>query len=1090
MNALAWLDESFSLRFVQTLLHFLWQGALVAIAACGVEHLLLRGTAQARHRYLLYVVALLAMVCCLPATFALLRMPSGMNESRAGDDVAAPHDDLVAMAALEDLAKSQARERTEPGDGSSSNIASAAGRSHNAREEHAPARFGRNNEKRAPAHNSSTSTVPTAERQNAGDWLPVVAPYITGAYLVCVLALLARLAAGVWGGHRLRATSVAVADTNLLAAIARQTKRMGLRAAPAVAYCRRVSVPVVVGIVRPIILLPAWLASGLTPQQVEALLAHELAHLRRWDPLVNLLQRLAETIVFFHPAVWYVSRHIGIERENASDDLVLAAGWQRLHYADALVRMAELATTVRKRPSQQALGLAASGGSQSEFKRRVMRLLDAEPAHFRFNSSGLAMLLVLVVSTIAAPLAVRTWAQQKSLNSQSTGVPPGAANERLGRHIENFRLSDHQGKDYALTDFIDQPVVVVAFLGVDCPLSKLYAARLENLAAKYKSRGVAVIGIDANQQDTPTELAHFARQLRITYPLLKDPGNRVADQFRAERTPEAFVLDRDRTVRYWGRIDDQFGIGYARQEAAQHYVAQAVDDLLAGRPVTENHTASIGCHIGRVSRTEPRGDVTYARQISRIVERRCLECHREGGIAPFALASYDDVAAWAETIREVVEQERMPPWHANPQYGHFANDNRLPAAEKELLARWVDNGVPRGDDGDLPPPRQFVEGWALGRPDVLLTIPEPITIPPTGVVDYQYVAVDPGFTEGKWIRASEIRPGVRSVVHHIIVFIQPPGGDPILKERGVGFETVGGYVPGSPPMQLDDGVARYVPPGSTFVFQIHYTPDGTERQDQSQIGLYFADQAKVRRTMQTGAAANLDFEIPPHAAAYRVEAAHRFSHDMELYTLAPHMHYRGKSFRAEVTYPNGSREILLDVPHYDFNWQNNYKFAEPKFLPEGTLLRCIAEFDNSAGNRSNPDPTAAVRWGEQTWNEMMIGYFEGIFLNQDLSLPLPLITPVGDGSYRARFTYRPDRKARTVNLAGTFNDWSTSSHPMTDPDGDGVFVADVTLQPGAYRYKFVIDGNYWTHDPASRILTGFVHESFFVAGTPQDSSDK
>jgi hypothetical protein len=282
-------------------------------------------------------------------------------------------------------------------------------------------------------------------------------------------------------------------------------------------------------------------------------------------------------------------------------------------------------------------------------------------------------------------------------------------------------------------------------------------------------------------------------------------------------------------------------------------------------------------------------------------------------------------------------------------------------------------------------------------------------------------------------------------------------------------------------MELAPGVGRYVPAGATFVFQIHYTPDGTERHDQSQIGLYFAEPESVRRTMQTGVVVNLDFVIPPQAGNHRVEAAHRLSHNMELYSLSPHMHYRGKSFRFEATYPNGSREILLDVPRYDFNWQNTYKFAQPRFMPEGTLLRCVAYFDNSEENLSNPDPKIAVRWGEQTWDEMMIGYFEGVFLNQDLTLPLPRITAIGDGKYQAHFLFKPDRPARTVNVAGTFNEWNTSLHPLRDADGDGVYVADVVLTEGEHRYKYVIDGNYWTHDPASRILTGYLHESFFIA---------
>ncbi|HWB12620.1 MAG TPA: M56 family metallopeptidase [Pirellulales bacterium] len=1076
MNAPAWLDESFSVRFVQTLLHFLWQGTLIALAAAVAERLLAHRSAQAK--YVLHVLALAAMAGCLPMTFGLTAASPEAGSNPAPEQRGAAPTHISASTEMGAMLKTRQGESARSGDPVP---VPAEGLDEPARDP-----------TRAPSTAATRDLAATriaAEVDAPPRWrLSAIANYVTVAYLLCVLVLVLRLAKGIWGGQKLRAAATPVTDAQLLAAIARQAKRIGSRAVPAVAYCQRVSVPVVVGILHPVILLPAALASGLAPNQLEALIAHELAHLRRCDPVVNLLQHLVEAAIFFHPAVWYVGRRIRVHRENASDDLVLAAGWQRLHYADALVRMAELAAVLRRgEQSPRMATLAASGSSPSEFKRRVLRLLEPEPPRLRLNRAGWTILLVTGFSAVAAPLAVRSWAQSPA--SEAETKTASAEEERLGRQIDDFRLQDYLGKEHSLADFSDREVVVVAFLGVECPVSKLYGPRLESLAEKYKSRGVAVLGVDSNQQDTPTEMAHHARRHSVTFSLLKDPGNRVADQFRAERTPEAFVLDRDRRVRYWGRIDNQFGVGYARQEATEHYVASAIEDLLASRPVSVPQVDSVGCHIGRVSRKAPKGDVTYANTISRVIDRRCVECHREGGIAPFALTSYEAVAAWAETIREVVQDRRMPPWHANPKYGHFANDARMPDAEKDLLDQWVANGVPKGSGDDLPP-REFAEGWLLGPPDLLITMPEPITIPPTGVVDYQYVSVDPGFTEGRWVRASEIHPGARSVVHHIVVFVSPPGDDPILKDRGIGFEMVGSYVPGAPPMRLDDGVARYVPAGSTFVFQIHYTPDGTPRQDQSQIGLYFADPATVRRTMQTGVAANLDFEIPPEVDDYRVEAAHQFSHDMELHSLMPHMHYRGKSFRAEVTYPNGSREILLDVPRYDFNWQNTYRFAEPKFIPEGTVLRCVAHFDNSADNLANPDPTIVVRWGEQTWNEMMIGYFEGVFLNQDLSLPAPQISPAGDGNYRVHFSYRPDRAVHRVNLAGTFNDWSTSSHALTDTDGDGVYTADVTFKPGDYRYKFVIDGNYWTHDPASRILTGFLHESFFVAGDAKDLASK
>jgi len=1082
MSMISLFDEAMSLRIVQTLLHFLWQGTCIGFVAFALDAVVRRGTARAK--YLLHVSAMLAMALCLPITFARIA-PTEHTPIAVDSPTTIAVADAVTIPANAAPARSVPILRSEdPISGDASTLGDPWALT-SANEADPVATQATSNDGRfAKAQGTGPRMVINESERVRGSVVTLAAPFVALAYITCVAVLIARLLIGVWGGHKLRRSSVAITDTRVVARLSRQAERIGLRLAPAIAYCEQISVPVVVGILRPAILLPSSLALGLTPDQLDSLLAHELAHLRRYDPLVNLLQRTVEAVIFFHPAIWYVSRRIDVEREHASDDMVLHAGWERIHYADALVRMAELSELARNPSSaRQAALLAASGGNPSDFKRRVMRLLVCEPSNVRLTKSGVTVFLTVVVALAFAPLAVRSWAQRAadSGEERESSVAP-ADGVQLGRVIDDFVLQDYLGTKYALRDLEPAEIVVVAFVGTECPLAKLYGPQLARLSDQYTARGVRFIGINSNQQDTPTELGHYARKHHIQFPLLKDPGNRVADQFRAERTPEVFVLDRQRTVRYWGRIDDQFGVGYARPAATNNYLAKALEELLAGKAVTTPRTEPVGCHIGRVTRVAPTGEINYTRQISRIMQQRCVECHRADGIAPFALQTYEDVAAWAETISEVVSEQRMPPWHANPKFGHFANDGRMPEAEKELLHRWVDNGVPRGSLEELPPQREFVDGWTIGEPDLVLTMPEPITVTPTGVIDYQYVTVDPHFTEGKWIRASEIRPGVRGVVHHIIVFINPPGGDPILKERGVGFETVGGYVPGAPPMQLREGVARYVPPGSTFVFQIHYTPDGTERHDQSQIGLYFADPQTVHRTVQTGVAANLDLVVPAFASNHRVEATHRFSHDMEVYTLAPHMHYRGKAFRFEVTYPNGSREILLDIPRYDFNWQNEYRLAEPKFIPEGTLLKCVAYFDNSKDNPSNPDPAVDVPWGEQTWDEMMIGYFEGVFLNQDLSLPEPQITPVGDGTYRVRFTYKPDRPAKNIYLAGTFNDWNNMSHALTDSDGDGIYHADAIVPKGEHRYKFVIDGSYWTHDPASRILTGFLHESFFVAG--------
>ena len=329
--------------------------------------------------------------------------------------------------------------------------------------------------------------------------------------------------------------------------------------------------------------------------------------------------------------------------------------------------------------------------------------------------------------------------------------------------VADFELNDYLGTSYALNDFRESPVVVIAFLGTECPLAKVYGTQLQNLADRFEDRGVVVLGINSNQQDTPTEIGRYAQDHQITFPLLKDPGNRIADQLGAKRTPEVFVLDQRRAIRYQGRIDDQFGVGYARPGPKNNYLLRAIEELLMGSPVSTAKTDAVGCHIGRVNRVTPHGSITYSSQVSRLIQRHCVECHRDQGIAPFALQDYDDVAAWAETLCEVVADKRMPPWHADSQHGRFANDSRMTETEKQTLYQWVENGLPKGDPSELPAPREFVDGWALGTPDLVVRMPEPITVNATGVMDYQYVTIDSGFTEGKWVRASEIRPGCEAL---------------------------------------------------------------------------------------------------------------------------------------------------------------------------------------------------------------------------------------------------------------------------------------------------------------------------------------
>lgn len=563
---------------------------------------------------------------------------------------------------------------------------------------------------------------------------------------------------------------------------------------------------------------------------------------------------------------------------------------------------------------------------------------------------------------------------------------PENATNSVGRQIENFTLQDFRGKSWRLHDFDDARVVAVLFLGTECPIVRLYAPRLVELQEKYRDRGVQLLVVNSNQQDSLTELAHFARVHKIEFPVLKDPGNEVADRFGATRTPEVFVLDHERRIRYQGRIDDQYTYGVQRPKVEQEYLTTAIEALLAGKKVATPYAEPVGCLIGRVFKDQKESEITYSRQISRILQARCVECHRPGEIGPFSLTDYEEVVGWAEMIAEVVREQRMPPWHADAPHGHFVNDARLTEEEKEAIDRWVAAGAPQGDPSDLPPPRTFVEGWRIGEPDLIIKMGDkPFQVPAEGEVKYQYFVVDPGFTEDKWIKAAECRPGNRAVVHHIIVAALPPGGRKQGTHGDLESEWLTATAPGARPLALPEGLAKFIPAGSRLVFQMHYTPNGTAQEDLSSVGLIFADPKKVKKEVVTQNASNRRLQIPPGDGNHRVEATHTFTRDSHMLAMFPHMHLRGKSFQYTAIYPDGQREVLLNIPRYDFNWQNSYVFPEPKLLPAGTKLHCVAHFDNSDENLANPDPTAEVRWGDQTWEEMMIGYFDMTLADQDLT---------------------------------------------------------------------------------------------------------
>jgi hypothetical protein len=398
--------------------------------------------------------------------------------------------------------------------------------------------------------------------------------------------------------------------------------------------------------------------------------------------------------------------------------------------------------------------------------------------------------------------------------------------------------------------------------------------------------------------------------------------------------------------------------------------------------------------------------VTFSKDVLPVLQKSCQGCHRPGEAVPFSLLTYEESRPWAKAMKEAVLLRKMPPWFADPQIGEFSNDRSLSQKDIATLAAWSDQGAPQGDPKDAPAPLQFLEGWRIPKPDVVIEMPIDFKVPASGILGLQHIVVPSGFTEDRWVQCAEVRPGNPALVHHIVVFTREPGSkwlndakpgvpfDPNSKKHrrkkddGVPGEGVAGYTPGAFPMQLPPGQAILIKAGSDIVFQMHYTTNGKPGTDRSRLGLVFAPGPPKQRVSSL-AAYNDDLKIPAGDPNYRVDSVFDLGAEVQLTSMQPHMHYRGKDFEFRAIYPNGETETLLRVINYKFNWQLSYDLAKPIVLPKGTRIQCTAHFDNSANNPSNPDPTMEVIWGDQSSDEMMIGFFGVAF---DANLPLKSLT--------------------------------------------------------------------------------------------------
>lgn len=540
---------------------------------------------------------------------------------------------------------------------------------------------------------------------------------------------------------------------------------------------------------------------------------------------------------------------------------------------------------------------------------------------------------------------------------------------------DNFKLLDLDGKVHEL--FYHTHVSALVLLTVGESLGNLESslAEIEALRSEYGD-DLRVWAIHCAPDADRDALRAEADRLGIDFPVLLDPSQVVTRNLSPGRFPEAFAIrSLDWTHFYQGAIETAVDTGetvvsnsYLRDALGHHFAQESVPVELAEG-------------TGEDADLPDLGRLTYEDDVAPIVARHCVRCHSEGNIGPFAFDGYLSVAQNAYLIKHQVMTGEMPPWHVDDRYGRFVNETKLTHDEKSVLVEWVNQGAERGDGPD-PLVKNMgpvaAAEWPLGEPDYIIEIPEQ-DIPAEGTVDYRYLVVGSPVPDDAWLKAAVVAPGDPSVVHHSLVFMISDPEDLFAVQGGLaGFYA--GYVPGLDPEFFPQGTGKFLPKDAAFVFQQHYTPNGKRATDVTKLGLYLADE-KPERNLLTTAAFTLDIDIPKGAPDYARVATTRILEDSLLYEMSPHMHYRGKSFKFEAYYPDGTSEILLSTPDYHFDWQRMYRLEEPKLLPAGTRIRCSGTFDNSAQNRWNPDSNQRVGFGEQSWNEMFIGYFNFAPLN-------------------------------------------------------------------------------------------------------------
>lgn len=588
----------------------------------------------------------------------------------------------------------------------------------------------------------------------------------------------------------------------------------------------------------------------------------------------------------------------------------------------------------------------------------------------------------------------------------------------VGATVRPFTVGQPDGGSVTLPEhFKDAKAVVVVFVSFECPVSNSYVLPLGELAKEYAGKGVRVVGVCPGEG--AAEVKKQTAAFEAGFPVFADPDSKAVRELTAKRVPEAFVLDAKGVVRYRGRIDDRWlSPGKSNPRPATPDLKNALDAVLTGKAVAVNETAAVGCPIGLPEKTKPAptegAKVTFYKDVLPVLQTRCQECHRPGEVGPFSLLTYKQAVRWADLMKDYTASRQMPPWKPSGGPG-YRNERTMPKAEIDLVGAWVDAGCPEGDPKDAPPEKSFADagGWQLGPPDLVVEMPDAFHLGPTGPDHFRAVVMPTGLTEDKMIVAYEVKPGNPKIVHHTINYFdttgrarakekaeaerpkkpgEPDRGPGYTSAMGIGFVTlkpggvggIGGWTPGLRGFTLPAGTGYFLPKGSDVVVQMHYHRNGRPEKDRTKIGLYFAKDPKALKPLQLlivpGLVSPTDgykpFEtIPAGKSGFVVRGRVVTEQDCTIHSVLPHMHMLGKSVKVTMTPPGGTARVLVDIPEWDYNWQESYFFNEPIAVTAGTRFEVTAVFDNGPSNPNNPfSPPREVRKGEQTTDEMLFGF--------------------------------------------------------------------------------------------------------------------